>query len=186
MSRLSDLDIDNLLKTTKQNFLVNNIIKKGYDADTFSDFLSSKKENGSFIENWTLEELIKHVETFMRHPQIVFPRALSYFVEKKSINIKAEKCENDSIDILQIQQEESLDPVKRKLSDIQWILKAFAKEYSSISLPSSIDTKIVNNKDFIELLFFYFQILPSPSLKGFFTLPEKEFEILKSVFSIGI
>ena len=49
----------------KQTYLINEIIKKGYDAQEFSEFLSDLKgEEKIDLEYWTLEELKNAVESF--------------------------------------------------------------------------------------------------------------------------
>jgi len=43
----------------KQNFLRENILKKGYDGYEFQQFLENKKGNeGANIENWDMSDLI--------------------------------------------------------------------------------------------------------------------------------
>jgi hypothetical protein len=49
----------------KQTYLINEIIKKGYDAQEFSEFLSEiKGEEKIDLEFWTMEELKNAVESF--------------------------------------------------------------------------------------------------------------------------
>lgn len=48
----------------KQEFLRENIMNKGYDAETFISFLESKREDGSNIEAWSLAELEEMVKEF--------------------------------------------------------------------------------------------------------------------------
>lgn len=51
-------------KEDKQTFLTEEVINSGYSAETFIAFLESKKEEGSNVDNWTLEELQKLVKEF--------------------------------------------------------------------------------------------------------------------------
>ena len=48
----------------KQDYLNSEIIEKKYDADAFSLWMQTQKEDGCNLENWTLEELQKVVEKF--------------------------------------------------------------------------------------------------------------------------
>ena len=55
----------------KQNYLIENIINKGYNADEFTNYMWQQKgpnniENGEKIENWTFEE-IKSVEIISKY-----------------------------------------------------------------------------------------------------------------------
>ena len=37
----------------KQQFLIDAVMKEGYNTDIFAGFLKSKKEDGANIENWS-------------------------------------------------------------------------------------------------------------------------------------
>ena len=51
----------------KQNFLREKILDKGYDTNQFVQFLTSKKgEEGADVSNWTMEDLIKVVNEFIK------------------------------------------------------------------------------------------------------------------------
>lgn len=52
-------------RTLKQNYLIENIIQTGYDAEAFSQYMAEKKPNGTDIEVWTYEELIGVVDDFI-------------------------------------------------------------------------------------------------------------------------
>ena len=50
----------------KQNFLRENILEKGYDANLFVEFLIDKKgEEGADVGNWTMNDLQKVVKEFI-------------------------------------------------------------------------------------------------------------------------
>ncbi len=50
----------------KQNFLRENILEKGYDANLFVEFLIGKKgEEGADVGNWTMNDLQKVVKEFI-------------------------------------------------------------------------------------------------------------------------
>jgi sorting nexin-7/30/sorting nexin-8 len=56
----------------KQNYLRENILEKGYDAEDFVSYLTIKKgDDGVNLSNWTLEELKSLVQEYILvHPQI--------------------------------------------------------------------------------------------------------------------
>ena len=50
----------------KQNYLRENILEKGYDANDFVEFLKSKKgDQGADVSNWTMEDLKQVVAEFI-------------------------------------------------------------------------------------------------------------------------
>ena len=55
----------------KQNYLRVNILEKGYDAEDFVAFLTTKKgEEGVNLSNWTLNELQSLVQEYiLSHPK---------------------------------------------------------------------------------------------------------------------
>ena len=57
-------DLEEELKE-KQEYLKAEILDKGYDAEKFSDYLSSLKANGTNINNWSFEELKNVVYSFV-------------------------------------------------------------------------------------------------------------------------
>ena len=48
----------------KQNYLIQEIKDKNYDTEKFSEYIDNLKENGTDLNNWTLDELKKVVLTF--------------------------------------------------------------------------------------------------------------------------
>lgn len=52
----------------KQEYLKSEIVDKNYDQDKFIDFIITKKENGSDLANWSLEELKKLIAEFKDVP----------------------------------------------------------------------------------------------------------------------
>lgn len=48
----------------KQNYLINEIMNQNYNTEKFSDYIASLKENGTDLNNWTLEELKQIVLSF--------------------------------------------------------------------------------------------------------------------------
>lgn len=53
-----------LERAEKQEFLLENIVTPGYRRESFAAFISTQKENGSDIDNWTFEELKQVVLDF--------------------------------------------------------------------------------------------------------------------------
>ena len=43
----------------KQEYLTTEIQKRGYNVQNFIEFMNSKRENGTDIDNWTFDELQK-------------------------------------------------------------------------------------------------------------------------------
>lgn len=50
----------------KQQYLFQEIIEKNYDPEQFQDFLTSAKESGDDLQNWSLPELKEAVRKFQR------------------------------------------------------------------------------------------------------------------------
>ena len=49
----------------KQQYLIEEILKKNYNADKFSDYMKNLKENGTELSNWTFDELKQVVQTYI-------------------------------------------------------------------------------------------------------------------------
>jgi len=49
----------------KQQYLIEEILKKNYNADKFSDYMKNLKENGTDLSNWTFDELKQVVQTYI-------------------------------------------------------------------------------------------------------------------------
>lgn len=50
----------------KQQYLVSEIIEKGHDAQKFTQFMESEREDGGDIANWSFSSLQEAVEKFVR------------------------------------------------------------------------------------------------------------------------
>jgi hypothetical protein len=48
----------------KQNYLKTEVLEAGYEAEVFINFLEGKRDDGSDIDVWRLEELIDLVSEF--------------------------------------------------------------------------------------------------------------------------
>jgi len=65
-----------LERQQKQNFLTEEIANKGFDPVEFAQFIDTKKENGTDIDNWTIPELQAVVYEFQSYygaPQQSYP-----------------------------------------------------------------------------------------------------------------
>ena len=51
---------------SKQSYLRENVLERGYDADDFMSFLQHKKENGLDLGNWSMKELEDAVKEFIK------------------------------------------------------------------------------------------------------------------------
>jgi hypothetical protein len=66
----------------KQDYLINNVIKKDLDPEAFAVFLESERLNGASIDSWTQEELETMVGLFRRSCQLNSPELeLKYKLE---------------------------------------------------------------------------------------------------------
>ena len=54
----------------KQNYLVQEIMNQNYDTEKFSEYMSSLKENGTDLNNWTFEELKNVVTSFKNQDKL--------------------------------------------------------------------------------------------------------------------
>ena len=58
------VDFEADLRKTKQNYLVENVVNRGYDTTKFAEFMNYKKPNGTDVDKWSMEELIEVVNEF--------------------------------------------------------------------------------------------------------------------------
>ena len=54
----------------KQNYLVQEIMNQNYNTEKFSEYMSSLKENGTDLNNWTFEELKNVVTSFKNQDKL--------------------------------------------------------------------------------------------------------------------
>lgn len=52
----------------KQNYLTQEVQKRGFDVHHFANFLTQKKQGGTDVNNWTMEELQKVTFNFFTSP----------------------------------------------------------------------------------------------------------------------
>ena len=179
MERKQKVDLEGLLTANKQRYLITTILNKDFDPEVFTEYISSKKENGGLIENWSLEELIIHVENFTRLPHIFFPKNHSYSLasnfNKLVIQIEGPEDFNMIVD-------EDTNAIKRKQADIKLLLHLFNKEFPSIQIPQNWQFSVDKSKPLLEWFYALNSCLISPVLKAFFNLSEKDFFLFKTVF----
>ena len=66
----------------KQDYLKSEIIDKNYDQDKFIHFLTSRKENGSHISNWSMYELLNLTNEFKSQSEEIINEKQSNSEEK--------------------------------------------------------------------------------------------------------
>jgi hypothetical protein len=71
----------------KQNYLIHEIMNQNYDTEKFSEYMSSLKENGTDLNNWTFEEL-KNVVTSFKNQNKLGELNDEINIEKEVENIK--------------------------------------------------------------------------------------------------
>lgn len=89
----------------KQKFLMDEIMRKGYDSDDFTNWMDSKKEKGSqcfhqgcYLERWTMEELVKVVQEYQESHMLNNPRGCaSPQSPEKSPSLVSDKADYSSI-----------------------------------------------------------------------------------------
>lgn len=107
---MEDIEINERKK--KQNYLIKNIIEKGYDPDEFTEFLHSKRTDGENIDNWSLEEL----ETMV----LQFKKETAKSDNSEKLNFKLEELElTNSQEIIYINRISTAKKKKTILSEIQ-------------------------------------------------------------------
>lgn len=178
-----DTDLKSIIRTTKQKYLCSNIIDKNYNPEAFTSYIESKKENGGSIDNWTLEELIQHVDNFTRLPHIFFPDQHEYDINSCFRKIKVNIEENGDFTMTIANNPNIL---KRKTSDLQFTIEHFSKEHPNFRLPPNWTLPIQKSRYLLEYLLSLNQCFSSPILKNFFTLSETDFNFFIKVFLIGI
>ena len=84
----------------KQNFLVKEIIEQNYSPEKFSDYMANLKEDGTDLNNWTLEELQQVVISFKNKENLEGSNSEEN-IEKEVENIRnsfiLSKLEKDNI-----------------------------------------------------------------------------------------
>ena len=71
----------------KQQYLKSEILDQGYDADKFSEYICTIKENGTDLNNWTLEELQNIVISFKKQEKEMNNNNNAY-IEKEVENVR--------------------------------------------------------------------------------------------------
>ena len=113
---------DEILK--KQNYLVKEIMDQNYSPEKFSDYISNLKENGTDLNNWTIEEL-EEVVTSFKNQQNLEESNNEENIEKEVENVKNSfilsklKKDNNNNNIFEINEEDiKFDNVENIMSDL--------------------------------------------------------------------
>ena len=113
---------DEILK--KQNYLVKEIMDQNYSPEKFSDYISNLKENGTDLNNWTIEELEEVVASFKNQKNLEESNTEEN-IEKEVENVKnsfilskLQKDKNNN-NIFEINEEDiKFDNVENIMSDL--------------------------------------------------------------------
>ena len=112
---------DEILK--KQNYLVKEIMDQNYSPEKFSDYISNLKENGTDLNNWTIEEL-EEVVTSFKNQQNLEESNNEENIEKEVENVKnsfilSKLKKDNNNNIFEINEEDiKFDNVENIMSDL--------------------------------------------------------------------
>ena len=143
----------------KQKYLREEIQEKGYNTETFSDYMAKLKENGTDLNNWTLDELKQVVSSFINQENLNesnnekniekgIENIRNSFIlggekqnEKLNNNIISNNNNENPYDKIFNDKENDFKNVKNKMSDLN-------KE--KIKIPGFEDYEIIDSSEFID------------------------------------
>ena len=136
----------------KQQYLKSEILDQGYDADKFSEYICTIKENGTDLNNWTLEELQNIVLSFKNQEKEMNNN--NAYIEKEVENVRNSfilsesgnsNNEKNPYDKIFNDKETDFKNVKNIMSDL-------SNEGNSkiIKLPGFEDYEIIDSSEFID------------------------------------
>ena len=143
----------------KQKYLREEIQEKGYNTETFSDYMAQLKENGTDLNNWTLDELKQVVSSFINQENLNesnnekniekgIENIRNSFIlggekqnEKLNNNIISNNNNENPYDKIFNDKENDFKNVKNKMSDLN-------KE--KIKIPGFEDYEIIDSSEFID------------------------------------
>ena len=113
----------------KQQFLKGEILNQGYNAEKFSEYISNLKENGTDLNNWTLEELQNIVVSFKNQEnsgeinseeiiEEVENVKNSFILSKNDVNNSVNNNQNNPYDKIFDEKEEIFKGVENIMSDL--------------------------------------------------------------------
>ena len=137
----------------KQVYLKTEILLKGYDPNSFAEYLSTKREDGDDIETWTLDELKTIVLEFQSMSKPEIKETLPTQIEKEDTQTEDDKFLSSAtlpqtliVETKEPKQEEKPAPIISANTNQTSDLEAKTKELlekAEIDLKSSIDYSIV-------------------------------------------
>lgn len=114
----------------KQQFLKGEILNQGYNAEKFSEYISNLKENGTDLNNWTLEELQNIVVSFKNqensgeiNSEEIIEKEVenvknSFILSKSDVNNSVNNNHNNPYDKIFDEKEEIFKGVENIMSDL--------------------------------------------------------------------
>lgn len=130
-------DIDPLTEQ-KQNYLRQNILERGYDGNTFANFLIQKKgEDGADISNWSLNDLKDVVNEFIALNEQ--QNNINQENQNEIINQNNENNENKNIAQKENEIEEKKEDIKKEEKVDDWV-NVQANKDKNENIPPSTNT----------------------------------------------
>ena len=145
----------------KQQFLVEEIIKKNYNTDNFSEYISNLKENGTDLNNWTFDELKQVVQNFVNQENSNKSNNNDN-IEKEVENVRnsfiiCEKEENKLNNNNRVLSSNNVNnnPYEKIFNDSEKDLKDIRNSFSNltknnIKIPGFEDYEIIETSEFID------------------------------------
>ncbi len=138
----------------KQNYLVNEIMNQNYDPEKFSDYISNLKENGTDLNNWTLEELKQIVISFKKQEDSGLNNNDDN-IEKEIENVKNSfiLSKSDSKENINNPYNQIFDEKEDEFKNVENIMSDLNKEeeHKKNNLWSEIgDFEIIDSSEFID------------------------------------
>ncbi|EGR30401.1 PX domain protein [Ichthyophthirius multifiliis] len=143
----------------KQNYLYEQIVQEGYDAEQFMHFMATlNTQKGTNVENWTMMELIN------KYDYDCIQSNLTTLGIKTNFRVKIESYEiqqgslfsGGGFAIYQINTIPLDWSVKRNANDFLWLRKILVKMYPGVYIPplphkqiKNIDLKFVERRKYI-------------------------------------
>ena len=127
----------------KQNYLIHEIMNQNYDTEKFSEYMSSLKENGTDLNNWTFEEL-KNVVTSFKNQNKLGELNDEINIEKEVENIK-------NSFILQLSKNEN-GLNNNEFGNLENVMSDLNKDENDKKIIFLVNLKLLMNLNFIKLL----------------------------------
>ena len=156
----------------KQNFLRENILEKGYDVNTFINFLKSKKggDEGADISSWSMQDLQNVVQEFISLSSGQQPNEDFIDNENSQSNIIDDSAANSRINETEINNQTVEDPTNLKEEDFGLTVPDFIEckesektelcKYNKIEITVSDPQKV--DKGFFSKAYIDFAVATNP------------------------